>query len=201
MYVGGTYRLPIYRYQNEYVKRVNLKHYDVETDRRYRLDVVLKSGNPDKSVLLIMMNPSRASQAVSDNTINRVIKYVSLNNQQGALKGIGHVIFTNLYVVYETHPEKVNEFTSKHSWDFIKGIEDGGKYNNNTVIEEAKDEAQVIIIAWGEGDIRGYDKRIREVHGLLRGRTLHHVREMTSEGYPRHPRNWSYSWPLVEFKS
>jgi hypothetical protein len=192
-------RKHIFRYKKQYVKKVDLKYHDTGTKRRYRLDVELQKGNSADSVLLVMMNPSEADDKISDNTINRAIQYIFLNSDEGVLKNIGKIVFTNLYVVYETYSDKVNELTEQHSWEFIKGIEAGGNYNNNDVISNAKTDAKIVIIAWGKGDIEGYDDRILEVLELLDDKELYHVRELTKGGHPRHPRNWSYDWSLEKY--
>jgi hypothetical protein len=189
----------IFHYKNEYVKNVELVHYDSATNRRYRLDIELKNGDNEKAVHLMMINPSKANEETSDNTINRIIKYVSLNNSAGVLQDIGKIIITNLYVVCETYPEKVDEYISVQSLDFVKGIDIDGKYNNNTIIEMANKEAQFIIIAWGKGDIFGYDNRIQEIFCLIKDKELYHMEDLTQEGYPRHPRTWSYSWILKRY--
>lgn len=186
----------IFHYKNEYVKNVKLVHHDSATNRRYRLDIELKNGDNEKAVHLMMINPSKANEEISDNTLNRIIKYVSLNNAAGVLQDIGKIIITNLYVVCETYPEKVDEYISVQSLDFVKGIDADGKYNNDTIIEMANKEAQLIIIAWGKGYIFDYDKRIQEIFSLMKNKEIYQMEDLTQEGYPRHPRTWAYAWKL-----
>lgn len=181
------------------MNNVKLLHHDIRTNRRYRLDIELKNGDNKKAIQLIMMNPSEANEEISDNTINRVIKYVSTNNSEGILQDIGKIIFTNLYVVYETYSDNVDNYISEYGLDFVKGIEADGKYNNNMIIKEATNESEIIIIAWGKGDILGYDNRIQEVFSLIKNKEIYHVKDFTEDGYPRHPRNWSYSWTLNKY--
>ncbi|QPQ34435.1 DUF1643 domain-containing protein [Lysinibacillus sp. JNUCC-52] len=189
----------IFHYKNEYVKSVKLVHHDVATNRRYRLDIELKNGDNEKAVHLMMINPSKANEEISDNTLNRIIKYVSLNNVAGVLQDIGKIIITNLYVVCETYPEKVDEYISAQSLDFAKGIDADGKYNNDSIIEMANKEAQLIIIAWGKGYIFDYDKRIQEIFSLMKNKVIYQMEDLTQEGYPRHPRTWAYSWKLKRY--
>ncbi len=189
----------IFHYKNEYVKSVKLVHHDVATNRRYRLDIELKNGDNEKAVHLMMINPSKANEEISDNTLNRIIKYVSLNNVAGVLQDIGKIIITNLYVVCETYPEKVDEYISAQSLDFAKGIDADGKYNNDSIIEMANKEAQLIIIAWGKGYIFDYDKRIQEIFTLMKNKEIYQMEDLTQEGYPRHPRTWAYSWKLKRY--
>jgi len=189
----------IFHYKNEYVKSVKLVHHDVATNRRYRLDIELKNGDNEKAVHLMMINPSKANEEISDNTLNRIIKYVSLNNAAGVLQDIGKNIITNLYVVCETYPEKVDEYISVKSLDFVKGIDSDGNYNNNTIIEMANKEAQLIIIAWGKGYIFDYDKRIQEIISLMKNKVIYQMEDLTQEGYPRHPRTWAYCWKLKRY--
>jgi len=192
-------RKRIFYYKDEYVKNVKLVYHDSATNRRYRLDIELKNGDNDKAVHLMMINPSKANEEFSDNTLNRIIKYVSLNNSEGVLQGIGKIIITNLYVVCETYPEKVDEYISAQSLDFAKGIDADGKYNNDTIIEMANKEAQFVITAWGKGNIFDYDNRIQEVFRLIQNKELYHMEDLTQEGYPRHPRTWAYSWRLKRY--
>lgn len=189
----------IFYYKDEYVKNVELVHYDSATNRRYRLDIELKNGDNEKAVHLMMINPSKANEEISDNTLNRIIKYVSLNNVAGVLQDIGKIIITNLYVVCETYPEKVDEYITVQSLDFVKGIDADGKYNNDTIIEMANKEAQLIIIAWGKGYIFDYDKRIQEIFSLMKNKVIYQMEDLTQEGYPRHPRTWAYSWKLKRY--
>ncbi|UED79595.1 DUF1643 domain-containing protein [Lysinibacillus sp. CD3-6] len=189
----------IFHYKNEYVKSVKLVHHDVATNRRYRLDIELKNGDNEKAVHLMMINPSKANEEISDNTLNRIIKYVSLNNVAGVLQDIGKIIITNLYVVCETYPEKVDEYITVQSLDFVKGIDRNGKYNNDSIIEMANKEAQLIIIAWGKGYIFDYDKRIQEIFSLMKNKEIYQMEDLTQEGYPRHPRTWAYSWKLKRY--
>ncbi|MFJ7668276.1 DUF1643 domain-containing protein [Lysinibacillus sp. NPDC097195] len=189
----------IFYYKDEYVKNVKLVYHDSDTNRRYRLDIELKNGDNEKAVHLMMINPSKANEEFSDNTLNRIIKYVSLNNADGVLHNIGKIIITNLYVVCETYPEKVDEYISVQSMDFAKGIDNGGKYNNDTIIEMANKEAQLIIIAWGKGNILDYDNRIQEVFSLMQNKEIYQMEDLTQEGYPRHPRTWAYSWKLKRY--
>lgn len=192
-------RKRIFYYKDEYVKNVKLVYHDSATNRRYRLDIELKNGDNKKAVHLMMINPSKANEEFSDNTLNRIIKYVSLNNSDGVLHNIGKIIITNLYVVCETYPEKVDEYISVQSMDFAKGIDNGGKYNNDTIIEMANKEAQLIIIAWGKGIILDYDNRIQEVFSLMKNKEIYQMEDLTQEGYPRHPRTWAYSWKLKRY--
>jgi|GEM_PF-1867692 len=189
----------IFHYKNEYVKSVKLVNHDVATNRRYRLDIELKNGDNEKAVHLMMINPSKANEEISDNTLNRIIKYISLNNAAGVLQDIGKIIITNLYVVCETYPEKVDEYISAQSLDFVKGIDADGKYNNDLIIEMANKEAQLIIIAWGKGYIFDYDKRIQEIFSLMKNKEIYQMEDLTQEGYPRHPRTWAYSWKLKRY--
>ena len=192
-------RKRIFYYKDEYVKNVKLVYHDGATNRRYRLDIELKNGDNEKAVHIMMINPSKANKENSDNTINRIIKYVSLNNSSGILQDIGKIIITNLYVVCEIYPEKVDENISVHSLDFVKGTDTDGKYNNNAIIEMANKEAQFVITAWGKGNIFDYDNRIQEVLRLIQNKELYHMEDLTQEGYPRHPRTWAYSWRLKRY--
>ena len=192
-------RKRIFYYKDEYVKNVKLVHHDIATNRRYRLDIELKNGDNEKAVHIMMINPSKANKENSDNTINRIIKYVSLNNSSGILQDIGKIIITNLYVVCEIYPEKVDENISVHSLDFVKGTDTDGKYNNNAIIEMANKEAQFVITAWGKGNIFDYDNRIQEVFRLIQNKEMYHMEDLTQEGYPRHPRTWAYSWRLKRY--
>jgi len=189
----------IFRYKKEFVKNVELVYYDEDTNRRYRLDVELKRGDNNKAALLIMMNPSEANDKYSDHTINRVIKYIFLNNKEGILKDIGKIIFTNLYVVYEKDQKKVNDIIAIQGFSFVKGIEPQGKFNNNNIIRNATYESHVTIVAWGESIIVGYDDRIKEVLEIIKTSNAFQVEAPKSTKYPRHPRTWAYAWPLKTY--
>lgn len=67
--------------------------------RRFLLEIKLKSRKSEKTVVVIMMNPSKANKEVSDRTINKVIKYIYNN---GKTKEIGKIVLLNLFVAYKT---------------------------------------------------------------------------------------------------
>ncbi|ENK0837966.1 DUF1643 domain-containing protein [Clostridium botulinum] len=162
--------------------------------RRFILEIKLKNREGNKSAVVIMMNPSQADYEKSDRTVNRLLKYIHIQ-----LPNIAKVKILNLYAVYKTNPEDVQNIINKSNYEYVCGnIRQYGKTNNQYISEEING-GNIVIIAWGKGEIPKYNKRIVEVMNLLKGIKLHCVKDLTKEGYPRHPRNWSFKWRLISY--
>lgn len=164
---------------------------DLENNLRYLLEVPLVH-NTDKSVLVIMKNPSKADRNESDLTINRVLKFC--NSKQ-----YSKVYIMNLYAYYSTDPAVIA--------NLIEGdreLEAIGEENDST-LEEICDEVDEVIVAWGSntfGCTSMYKERIRHVTQLIAGKDLYYVERKSKCGwYPKHAQFWSvnsgiekYSW-------
>lgn len=189
-------------YDRNIVKEAKVIYADEQTDRRYRLDLLLvgEIENP-KSLPAILMNPSKANEEVSDPTVNRLAKYVFLNRKNyPELTRVNRIILTNLYAVYETYPVAVNNLINDKGLAFVIGIEDGARFNNNKIINEAINESDIVLIGWGKGSIGGYRSRANCVFDFLEGKDILHVKNLTKDKYPRHARNWSFAWPLEKYE-
>lgn len=169
--------------------------------RRYRLDITLKRGNKNKIALFIMMNPSRADAEVADDTIKKIITYINKRaDDTEILNNIGRIIFVNLYVVYETVSNKVNNWIDLYGMDFVMGIEEDTILNNDKIIKEAIKEADVIFAAWGEGDILDYEERINQINKFLKSKIVFCIGKPTQKGFPRHLSRINYKWEIKKFK-
>lgn|GEM_PF-3921233 len=49
-------------------------------------------------------------------------------------------------------------------------------------IKEASEEAKIIIIAWGKGNILGYDNRIQEIFHLIKEKEIYYINDLTKAG-------------------
>ncbi len=154
---------------------------------RYLLEVKLRDGPSLKPRLaVILKNPSTASALKSDPTIGKVEAWARRRN-------FASLLYINLFAVRSTQPAPLN------AWDYAYAVGPGNDY----YIREAVAEADTVIVAWGNSngiDPQRYDRRIREVLGLLAGYRLQVVGAPTRLGYPRHGLLWNNEPELSDFK-
>ncbi len=139
-------------------------------DRKYRYILTRRCGFGERTVLFVMLNPSKADELRDDNTVSKVIR---ISNRHG----YGWLIVANLSPLRSTdrrvmlaagrEPKPVRE-------------------SNLTAIREAAAAADTVVIAWGaDGGAEGRDTRalgalkeiVQDIHCL----------GLTKDGHPRHP--------------
>ena len=128
---------------------------------------------PDAPRLLyVMLNPSTATEAQNDPTIERC--------QRRAVRlGFGAMRICNLFAWRETSP------------DALKRAEAPEGPENGTALSEASHWADTILCAWGvHGTHRGADVAALRVLRTS-GQPLNHL-GLTKHGHPRHPLYLSY---------
>jgi len=97
---------------------------------RYSLTIPLKNKG-SQTLLVVMMNPSKATKEQSDSTINRVIRYVTKNRL-----GYSQISVVNLYPIYETFSR------------CLQNYEDEEKENLDT-IKILLQKSDDILLGWG----------------------------------------------------
>ena len=144
--------------------------------------MLLKDRNHNNGIVVILKNPSRASEDVSDKTVYTVAKYIFRN-----LKEIGKIIVLNLMPFYETYSEKLIEHPEIIDVENFKHIDSFTKNYNKT------------IIAWGNNP-KGfakdkYDELIDKVFKLLQKHknNIFYVDKFSKLGYPKHGQVWKYA--------
>jgi hypothetical protein len=143
---------------------------------RYLLEIALRA-TPSPRLVVVMKNPSTASQTRSDPTIGKVKAWACRH-------GFGAVAVVNLFALRATQPSVLNRYSYADS----VGPE------NDRIVQAVCMEADRVVVAWGEASgmaIDRYERRIREVLALLAGVELHAVGPLTRRGYPRHGLLWN----------
>ncbi|WP_409174408.1 DUF1643 domain-containing protein [Brevibacillus fortis] len=176
-------RQKIYKYKS-YVDKENIKFRGcIELNQRYLLEVpLIRDDENQKTVLVIMKNPSVADKNNSDHTINNVLKFC-----WG--KGYRKVLIMNLYSFYSTDPKGIANHINNNQIHLAVGED------NDKVLKDVLSEVYDIIVAWG-GNTFGltdyYKNRIKQVYKIINSKNLYYVESVSGEGwYPRHPQVWS----------
>lgn len=121
-------------------------------------------------VNFLMLNPSTATDVVSDPTVTRCIK-------RAKSWGYGGVIVTNIFALRSTDPQGLRQ------------VDDPVGPRNDQAIYDAASEAHIVICAWGEHGL--YRGRATDVWGIIAaperlGKKLRCLRRNKS-GQPAHP--------------
>ena len=139
---------------------------------------------------MIMKNPSRANERISDQTINTILEIFHRF-------GYAKVYVTNLIPVYSTDQTDISD------------KEDLSLYaENDRIISELAESVSRIFVGWGENngiDYDFYSERITAIKKLLKGKTAYCYTKNRS-GNPKHPsrRQWKYDkqesdYAIIEF--
>jgi len=156
---------------------------------RYSLTIPLKNKG-SQTLLVVMMNPSKATKEQSDSTINSVIRYVIENKLDYSLISV-----VNLYPIYET------------SSQCLQNYEDEEKENLDT-IKILLQKSDDILLGWGKPK----DKNEKELYEMK----YHHnsllviemcqninssvfiLNDLRDDLYPRHLGRIGYSAKMNE---
>jgi hypothetical protein len=154
----------VYFYK-DYVIKEDIKFKgDSKKNLRYLLEVPL-TNNTDKSILVIMKNPSLADEYKSDHTINNVLKFC--NSKQ-----YSKVYIMNLYAYYSTNPNGVASLIKKNREILAIGNE------NDRILGQISEKVNDIIVAWGSNTFACTDKykhRIKKVTQIIEEKNLYYV--------------------------
>ncbi|MGL5258210.1 MAG: DUF1643 domain-containing protein [Proteocatella sp.] len=175
----------------DYVVKQNIS-INRDCDFRYSLSVPLRNSH-DRSVLVIMKNPSKADNKISDHTINNVIKFC--NNSYNTV----HIM--NLFPYYATNPEEIKKFISSDNFSEIME-------QNISVLSSLLGNVDDIIVAWGGNSIKNkyeYHKAISSVIGEIKriNRKVYAVRKKKctkNRKYPWHAQVWAVNHDLEKYE-
>ncbi|MCP9480868.1 DUF1643 domain-containing protein [Shimia sp. CNT1-13L.2] len=153
---------------------------DCET---YRYSLTRVWDDAGRKVAFIMLNPSKATEAQNDPTIERC-------ERRARALGFGGFRAVNIFALRETDPKLLRTHPEPQGPD------------NDDAVSQACLWADVILAGWGaHGEHLGQGDAMREV---LRGtgRTIHCL-GLTKAGHPRHPLYIAYAqqpeiWTLPE---
>lgn len=164
-------------------------------DRRYRyaLSIPFVGEIPrDKTVAVILKNPSSADALKADKTVSNVEKTI-----YKTFSDARHVEILNLFALRGTYPKDIMQ-----AYD---GNVDIVGDKNDTFFKEVLQKSDYIVLAWGGASpIRKsiYDKRIESVYAMIR--ELKHPHkifrkgEKGSDSYPFHACYWPDNTDFIE---
>lgn len=177
---------PVYDYP-DFVKDVTLKAIN---GKRYWLQFNIDEKKME-GIGVILKNPSRANQIISDKTVYNVANYINQNRERhDALKNIGIITILNLIPDYMTDSRQLQTLKST--------LIDP---ENLRILNEYCHKNKKIIIAWGNSPKGLYDDyeelKKRAMKILVENKNeVYFVDRMTKSGNPKHGQVWAYADPL-----
>jgi len=162
---------------------------------RFRKNLIDTERN--KSVVVILKNPSAADEKLADATIRKVETFV-----YNRFTDAGNLHIVNIFAFRATEPGDLNSTFASRGAGSVVGPE------NDHVIMKAISDADYIIIAWGNNsgiDKNMYGERVFTMKQLLRQTKLskiYHVAGTKKTIQPLHGLMWGYNYsiePAIEF--
>ncbi|PSL18529.1 DUF1643 domain-containing protein [Shimia abyssi] len=139
----------------------------------YRYSLTRVWDDSAAKVTFIMLNPSKATEAQNDPTIERC-------ERRARALGFGGFCATNIFALRETNPRILRNHPNPVGPD------------NDSIVAECCRWADVIVAAWGAHGVHlEQGSRMRRVLAGL-DRTIHAL-GTTKHGHPRHPLYISYA--------
>jgi len=162
--------------------------------KRYALHLELDN-NASDSLLVILKNPSRATNQISDKTVFNVSNYIYKNNKtHTALSYVGSISIVNLMPQYQTHSHLLQK-QSKNLYD----------PKNFETIDTLCRQINTVIIAWGnapKGLDAIYEQMTVKTMNILQTHKnrVYYVKQLSAAGHPRHGQVWAYKDPLIDIQ-
>jgi len=163
---------------------------------RYTLKMdFIENGNRDKTVAVILKNPSSADEKKADNTIRRVEEYVYSN-----FKGVKTIYILNLFAIRATDAKDVAKLCKERGMNYINGPK------NDEYHKQIISKADYIITAWGGNSTipkECYNQRIMKEMEIIKGGKKNNAglfRVNSKKGssfYPFHACFWSNKFDLI----
>ncbi len=119
-------------------------------DYRYMLEITNDSSEGNKSICVIMQNPSKANSEVADKSAQFLEKLI-FNKGYTEFNNVKKIIIVNQFAYVQTN-------------DFIGSEEKIGK-DNDKHINEAINSSEIILIAWGSSN--GYTERKNAINNII----------------------------------
>jgi len=180
---------PVYHYP-DFIRHVRLKRTD---GKRYWLQMDIgqeKTGG----IVVILKNPSRANQIVSDKTVYNVASYIYQNRERfDAFKNIGTITILNLIPNYMTDSTQ------------LQGVRNSLiDPENLRILDQFCASNKQVIIAWGnhpKGLFKEYEVLIQRVMKILEDNKnlVYYVDKTSLAGQPKHGQVWGYADELRRF--
>ena len=189
-------------YDSSYVDKVikcEVENLIDNIDGRYLLKIKLRN-NFTNTLTIVMMNPSKANEFYSDDTVDKVISFVFQMNlvEDSLVRNIGFINIVNIFPAYKPN---LNELSDVLSDIVAKGELIPMQNRNKVTFDKALSESQNIVLAWGDVPSKVNAKNhTHEVlmmynllmkYGLLDNTYVLKYREyeqiLTNKKRPRHP--------------
>lgn len=180
----------VYKYKDFVEKDKITFNGDINENIRYLLKISLKNST-NKKVLVIMKNPSKANNKVSDLTIDRVLTFCNS-------EGYSEVNIMNLFSYYSTDPIGIKNLIDNGQIDDAIGAE------TDEIMKKVVKEVDEIIVAWGGNSInreKHYKNRIKQVANIIKGKNTYYVQSISKNTYyPRHAQVWNVKSGIEKYK-
>jgi len=109
-----------------------------DNNKRYSLRISRRNTNVKGSATVIMMNPSKATEICSDQTVNRVLKFFRTYKD----KKISEIIILNLFPHYLTNSKELaTHIKNNKSSDLADNLNGFNKYIEGS---------DLVVLAWGD---------------------------------------------------
>lgn len=164
---------------------------------RYTLKMdFIENGNRDKTVAVVLKNPSSADEKKADNTIRRVEEYVYCN-----FSDVKTIYILNLFAIRATDAKDVAKLCKDKSLSYINGPKNG-QFHKQII-----SRADYIITAWGGNSTIAkecYNQRIMKEMEIIKSNKKDNVevfRVNSNKGssfYPFHACFWSNKFDLIK---
>ena len=180
---------PVYKYP-EFITDITLEKTE---GKRYWLKLVFDESKKE-TISVVLKNPSRADETVSDKTVYNVSSYIYNNRYKyPEFKDVGSIIIVNLIPHYQTYSNQLeplyDEIINQKNLDTIKKI---------------TRESNKVLIAWGnapKGLYTEYELLKSHILSILSDNknNVFYVDKLSKEGNPKHGQIWGYDDAIIPF--
>lgn len=168
-------------------------------DKKYRYLLSLKYSDSlmdvdrDKSIAVILKNPSSADEQKADATIRKVETFV-----YHRFPDVRWIHILNIFAFRATEPGDLNDTFTAGDAEEVIGLE------NDSTIEKLAEESDYLILAWGNSsgiNRKLYEDRISRVKELLKEIPVGKVFRVSGAKetiHPLHGLMWGYEYTIKE---
>jgi len=180
---------------------INSIRADFSDDRRYRYTLMMNytrdllGKDRNKTVTVILKNPSSADEKRSDSTIRKVESYVWMRFPDAGRLNIYNIFAFRATDAIELHRLMLSE-----------GFASGVGEENDIFLKDLLKQSDYLICAWGGPSAINkeiYSRRVNQVKELIRSDfsgPVFHVEGKQTTSEPLHGLMWGYEYELKEFQ-
>lgn len=178
---------PVYIYPN-FVKKIELNKTD---NKRFWLKLLIDESKTE-SIIVVLKNPSRADEMVSDKTVYNVLNYIYRNrNKYDVFSNVKSIIILNLIPHYQTYSKELKSLKSEIVCQ-----------DNLDAIKKVTSQHSKTIIAWGNhavGLYQEYEILKEQVMQILtdNNNQVYYVDKFSKAQNPKHGQIWGYKDLLI----